>query len=240
MSELVTKEGTYAWALLQLHAGKRVSRRDWANQDVYLLRNPGFVGHVVKDGDYHARAGVEIGTRFNYLAYIELHTASDGFVPWTASQIDIEAHDWAIITQFPETSDDSEYKLVLDVTPYTWYRIDGYEQWVVRSDKLAVVENNMGDYPVSSITWADYFSEFKPNDFNIDFSNASLDSRESLKKVTNKKLTITVNNVEYPLGYRIKASDYNSPQYVGENANKIGKMLKTNGQAFRFHFKWHD
>ncbi|MBD2809870.1 DUF2829 domain-containing protein [Xenorhabdus sp. Vera] len=240
MSELVAKEGTYAWALLQLHAGKRVSRKNWSNQDVYLLRNPGFVGHVVKEGDYHALTGVEIGTRFNYLAYIELHTASGDFIPWTASPIDIEAHDWAMITQFPEISDDSEYKLVLDVIPSFWGRIDGYEQWTARADKLVMVENNMGDYPVSSITWADYFSERKPNDFNIDFSHASLDSRELLKKATNKKLTITVNNVEYLLGYCIKASDYNSPRYVGENANKIGNMLKTSGQTFRFHFRWHD
>ncbi|OTA14478.1 hypothetical protein Xvie_03699 [Xenorhabdus vietnamensis] len=240
MSELAAKEGSYAWALLQLQAGKRVSRKEWANQDVYLLRNPGFVGHIVNEGDYHALAGVEIGTRFNYLAYTELHTASGNFVPWSASFMDIEAHDWAMVTQFPVTSEDTEYTLVLDVTPYIWNRIDGYEQWSMRADKLVMIENSLGDYPVSNLTWVDYFSEFKPNHVNIDFGPASLDHQESLKAVTNKKLTVTVNDVEYPLGYRTKDSEYNSPQYIGENAGKIGKILKTRGQTFRFHFKWHD
>ncbi|MDE9483529.1 Thoeris anti-defense Tad2 family protein [Xenorhabdus bovienii] len=251
MSELVAKEGTYAWALLQLQDGKRVSRKEWGSQKECLLRHPGLADQVVNLGDYPAQAGVKVGTRLNYLPYLERHTVSGDVMPWLASSADLEALDWEVVIQ---ASAASKLILILEVNPFTNYVREGFEKWTVHrisshmlengfgmiKDSFGVLENRLGNASVASLAWVDNAYFIKPNEFTIEFGDVSPDDSEALKVVTDKKLTVTIDGVEYPLGHRTSDSNYRSPQYQGSEAEKIGNILKKRGQTFRFHFKWHD
>ncbi|MGJ0639419.1 Thoeris anti-defense Tad2 family protein [Xenorhabdus bovienii] len=241
MSELMAKDGTYAWALLQLQAGKRLSRKAWANQGECLLRHPGLTDQMVNGGDYQAQAGVKVGTRLNYLPYIERYTSSGDVMPWLASAVDMESQDWEIFIRTPAVSDGAEYILVLDRHSRAWSSNASfeYEKWAVFPDMYVIVENNISDFPVSNFVWMDNHLS-KPNYFNINFGTISPEASGSLRAMTDKKLTITVDGVEYQLGHRTSDSDYHSPQYQGSDAERIGNILKKEFQTFRFHFKWHD
>ncbi|NDJ57153.1 DUF2829 domain-containing protein [Enterobacteriaceae bacterium 4M9] len=54
MSDLITIEGSFEWAMLQLKEGKRVAREGWNGKGMYLLRNPGLMAQSVQEGDYRA------------------------------------------------------------------------------------------------------------------------------------------------------------------------------------------
>ncbi|PHM23261.1 Thoeris anti-defense Tad2 family protein [Xenorhabdus budapestensis] len=240
MSELMAKEGTYAWALLQLQNGKRVSKKTWANQKEYLLRRLGRADQQVKAGDYPAQAGVKVGTHLNYLPYLERHTPSGEVMPWLASSVDMDAQDWEVMIQSSDIQGHPEHTLILDVTPYFYSRDPDTEKRFVSSERLVIVENNLGHHSVSKVAWVTYFAAVKPNYFTIDFGDIVADASESLRNVTDKKLTITIDDVDYHLGHRTEKSVYNSPQYQGEDAEKIGNMLKQFDRTFRFQCQWHD
>ncbi|QHM93760.1 Thoeris anti-defense Tad2 family protein [Kosakonia sacchari] len=95
MADLTAPEGSFAWAILQLQAGNRVSRSVWHDAGMYLARNPGLTEQVVVENDWRAAAGIAVGTAFSYLPNIELCNAQQDFVPWVATQEDREATDWS-------------------------------------------------------------------------------------------------------------------------------------------------
>ncbi|MEJ8321605.1 MW1434 family type I TA system toxin [Kosakonia sacchari] len=95
MADLTAPEGSFAWAILQLQAGNRVSRNLWHDAGMYLVRNPGLTEQVVVENDWRAAAGIAVGTAFNYLPNIELCNAQHDFVPWVATYEDMEAMDWS-------------------------------------------------------------------------------------------------------------------------------------------------
>ncbi|MDE9517576.1 DUF2829 domain-containing protein [Xenorhabdus bovienii] len=240
MSELVAKEGTYTWALLQLQDGKRVSRKEWGSQKECLLRHPGLADQVVNLGDYPAQAGVKVGTRLNYLPYLERHTASGDVMPWLASAAEMEAQDWEVIVKTPEIPKRVEYRLVLDKYASSWssHADPAYDKWTVSEPDQLMWINGNSEFWVPSFGWVDNHAT-KPNEFSVHFRNPSLETREKLSAITDKKLTITVRGIEYPLGYRTPDSEYHRPCYQGSEAEKIGELVKAPGTS-RFHFKWHD
>lgn len=94
MADLTAPEGSFAWAMLQLQSGNRVSRNLWHDAGMYLVRNPGLTEQVVVENDWRAAAGIAAGTAFSYLPNIELCNAQQDFVPWVATHEDMEATDW--------------------------------------------------------------------------------------------------------------------------------------------------
>ena len=122
MSDLITTEGSFEWAMLQLKAGKRVARKGWNGKGMYLLRNPGLMGQSVQEGDYRAQAGVEVGTEFDFLPNIEMCNAQGNFVPWVSSQADVAAMDWVV-------PGEAAWMLVVDMA--SGYKNDpaGVEYW---------------------------------------------------------------------------------------------------------------
>jgi hypothetical protein len=107
MSDVI--KGSFEWAIQQIKEGKRATRTGWCGQNMFLLRNPGLVGLVVEKDDFRAKAGVPVDTAFNYLPNIEICNTDGNYVPWTPSQVDMEAMDWAAV------ADDSQHRLVLDI-----------------------------------------------------------------------------------------------------------------------------
>lgn len=80
-------------ALLALKSGKLVARQGWNGKGMWL----GYVGQddysIFDSGDY-------MPPNFNgkLLPWIGMNTAQGDFVPWLASQTDILAEDWNVVT----------------------------------------------------------------------------------------------------------------------------------------------
>lgn len=128
MADLTAPEGSFAWAILQLQAGNRVSRSVWQDAGMYLVRNPGLTEQVVVENDWRAAAGITVGTPFNYLPNIELCNAQQDFVPWVATHEDMEATDWSGVGEPGENG-----KLIFDMEVIELTGGDG-ETYSAKSD----------------------------------------------------------------------------------------------------------
>jgi hypothetical protein len=88
---------TFGQALEQMKDGDAVARDGWNGKGMFLLLVPGSQGLTVDEGRPLAKAGVPVGTRFDYLPHIDMWTAQGAFVPWLASQSDMLAEDWCVV-----------------------------------------------------------------------------------------------------------------------------------------------
>jgi hypothetical protein len=88
-------------AIRSLKAGNRVARAGWNGKGMFLVLVPGSNGLTVDEGRPLAKAGIPIGTVFNYLPHIDMWTAQGDFVPWLASQTDMLADDWERLSALP-------------------------------------------------------------------------------------------------------------------------------------------
>lgn len=84
-------------ALEALKAGKRVARAGWNGKGMWLVLVPGSEGLTVDEGRPLAKAGLPVGTKFNYLPHVDMWTVQGSLVPWLASQTDILAEDWELV-----------------------------------------------------------------------------------------------------------------------------------------------
>lgn len=84
---------TFGLALEALKKGERISRAGWNGKGMWLS----FVdGHEYKVEPFIACQ--------QHLPWIGMKTADDKFVPWLASQTDVLADDWQIVTQSQATN----------------------------------------------------------------------------------------------------------------------------------------
>lgn len=84
------------WAVKQMQDGKRVQRVGWNGKGMWLVLVPGSQGLTVDENRPLAKAGLTIGTKFNYLPHVDMWTAQGDLVPWLCSQTDLLATDWQI------------------------------------------------------------------------------------------------------------------------------------------------
>jgi hypothetical protein len=80
-------------ALKALEAGERVCRDGWNGKGMWL--------YYVPPANYPAMtkaAREHIGPQVPYGGYIAMKTAQGNVVPWLASQTDVLAHDWTILS----------------------------------------------------------------------------------------------------------------------------------------------
>lgn len=96
---------TFGQALEQLKDGDAVARDGWNGKGMFLLLVPGSQGLTVDEGRPLAKAGIPVGTRFDYLPHIDMWTAQGAFVPWLASQSDMLAEDWCVVQREMPTAD---------------------------------------------------------------------------------------------------------------------------------------
>ena len=87
----------FGTALALLEDGKRVARAGWNGKGMWLVLVPGSVALTVDEGRPLAKAGLKVGTVFNYLPHIDMWTAQGDLVPWLASQTDVLAKDWVLV-----------------------------------------------------------------------------------------------------------------------------------------------
>jgi hypothetical protein len=89
---------TIGWAVKQMYNGQRVRRAGWNGKGMWLILVPGSKGLTVDEGRPLAQAGLEVGTKFNYLPHVDMFTAQGDLVPWLCSQTDLLATDWELAT----------------------------------------------------------------------------------------------------------------------------------------------
>ncbi len=85
----------FSKALLELKNGKRVARAGWNGKEMFLFLVPGSVFEVSRPpllGIYPE------GTRISYRSHIDMRAADGTVVPWLASQTDVLADDWEIVS----------------------------------------------------------------------------------------------------------------------------------------------
>lgn len=84
---------TFSAALIHLKAGAKVTRVGWNGKGQYL--------YYVPAASYAAQTKVakaEFGERVPYRAYIAIKTVQGDVVPWVASQSDLLADDWEVVS----------------------------------------------------------------------------------------------------------------------------------------------
>ena len=85
----------FGMALNELKIGNKVSRSGWNGKGMFLFLVPGSTFEVNRApllGIYPA------GTVINYCPHIDMRTADEKVVPWLASQTDMLASDWEVVS----------------------------------------------------------------------------------------------------------------------------------------------
>lgn len=80
-------------AIVALKAGKKVARHGWNGKNMFL--------YYVPAASYLASTEIakqHFGNAVPYGAYVAMKTAQNNVVPWLASQTDMLAEDWYIVT----------------------------------------------------------------------------------------------------------------------------------------------
>lgn len=87
---------SFGHAVVALKAGHRVARRGWNGKGMFLFLVPGSTFKVNRPpllGIYPE------GTEINYHSHIDMKTADGKVVPWLASQTDVLADDWVVLSE---------------------------------------------------------------------------------------------------------------------------------------------
>jgi Protein of unknown function (DUF2829) len=87
---------SFGLATEALRKGLRVSRTNWNGKGMFLFLVPGSTFTVTRPpllGIYPE------GTQVDYLPHIDMKTADGKVVPWLASQTDVLAQDWVVLTE---------------------------------------------------------------------------------------------------------------------------------------------
>lgn len=80
---------TFGEAIKQLHNGHKVCRSGWNGKGMYLF--------LISAWSYTID-GLDVGNNYPNLPFIAMKTADNKVVPWLASQTDVLAIDWQVLT----------------------------------------------------------------------------------------------------------------------------------------------
>ena len=87
---------TFGQAIINLKAGKRVARAGWNGKGMFLFLVPG--SRITVSEGRPLAAVFPVGAEVDYLPHIDMKTADDKVVPWLASQTDVLAEDWTVVS----------------------------------------------------------------------------------------------------------------------------------------------
>lgn len=82
-------------ALSKIKVGHRLARAGWNGKDMYIFL---VAGSVFKVNREPLLSIMGEGTEVQYHAHIDMKTAQGYVVPWLASQADLLAEDWEIVS----------------------------------------------------------------------------------------------------------------------------------------------
>jgi hypothetical protein len=90
-----SKKLDFSFALFALKEGNKVAREGWNGKGMFLFLVQGSTFKVNRPpllGIY------EEGTEISYRPHIDMKTADGEIVPWVASQSDLIAEDWIVVS----------------------------------------------------------------------------------------------------------------------------------------------
>lgn len=250
MADLTAPEGSFAWAILQLQAGNRVSRGVWHDAGMYLVRNPGLTEQVVVENDWRAAAGITVGTPFNYLPNIELCNAQQDFVPWVATHEDMEATDWNVVGGVGEPGDN--WKVIFDMetikinpagTDGEDYGAKSYATLIQAPDLLKAIWGFQTSYSTESIPISCHFTA-------MFFTGCPEKDEQLVAELSVAGIQVRTDDVAYDMSHdfqayifahsmgdyvRFEFNDFNSSQ----NVYKVHQYLKSQvGRTIRVYITW--
>lgn len=85
-------------AIRVLRDGGRVARVGWNGKGMWLAYQKAYPDGIPINANTAAATGIPEGTVRRFLPYLMMCTADGSFVPWLASQTDILATDWVVVT----------------------------------------------------------------------------------------------------------------------------------------------
>jgi hypothetical protein len=88
----------FDWALKTLKNGGKVQRSGWNGKGMWIVLQEAYPEGIPINANTAKATGIPEGTVCKFLPYIMMKTAQHDFVPWLASQTDILATDWWIVT----------------------------------------------------------------------------------------------------------------------------------------------
>ncbi|WP_155399090.1 hypothetical protein [Xenorhabdus bovienii] len=115
------------------------------------------------------------------------------------------------------------------------------------SNRLVIIEDKIGIKKLLDVNWTG--REYHPDPTYGDLIMIGYipidNSMDFLEPIDIKKLTVTVNGEKYYLGNRERMSKLPEPNiqwviYEGDEATRLGNLLKQTDKTFRFHLNWHD
>lgn len=87
----------FGFAVRALKNGKRVTRRGWNGEGMYLTMMPGYPDGVEVNEATQKAHNLPAGTKLVYRPYFQLFTAQKDVAMWSPSGSDALAEDWVII-----------------------------------------------------------------------------------------------------------------------------------------------
>ncbi|MGW0485830.1 DUF2829 domain-containing protein [Nonomuraea sp. NPDC003214] len=91
---------TFGEALAHLKAGHRVTRAGWNGRGMWIFLVPGSTITVAADRPLGQAAPHLVGREIEYRPHIDMFTADGQIVPWVATQSDLLADDWILLSDF--------------------------------------------------------------------------------------------------------------------------------------------
>jgi hypothetical protein len=85
-------------ALNACKAGARIQRAGWNGAGMFVVHQKGYPDGIGINANTAEATGIPQGTVCRFLPYLMFRTAQGDFVPWLASQTDLLADDWRVLT----------------------------------------------------------------------------------------------------------------------------------------------
>ncbi len=141
----------FGQAIEALKKGHKVAREGWNGKGMFLFLVPGSTFKVSRPplmGVY------EKGTEINYLSHIDMKTADEKVVPWLASQTDVLAEDWVVLSD--EYVDEKIY-VEADLVEFGLYILSGQRTRRIKEtynpDDTTSLEDRISQVYDADISW---------------------------------------------------------------------------------------
>jgi hypothetical protein len=89
---------TFGLAIEAMRKGLKVCRAGWNGRGMYVVLQKAYPDGIPINKNTAEATGLPEGTLCRFLPYIMMKTVDSSFVPWLASQTDILAEDWTVVT----------------------------------------------------------------------------------------------------------------------------------------------
>jgi hypothetical protein len=88
----------FSQALAAVKSGSRIARTGWNGPGQFVVHQAGYPDGIAINANTARATGIPQGTVQKFAPYLMMRNAQGVFVPWLASQGDLLADDWELVT----------------------------------------------------------------------------------------------------------------------------------------------